>query len=102
MRNATARHQRSHPASSSAERSLAERPIRTLRALAKAEAACTRCPLYRCATRVVPGEGPARAPLMLVGEQPGDQANLTRLARAARQPGFRASELFIASSTYVA
>jgi DNA polymerase len=50
--------------------------IRTLRELRDAEAACTRCPLYRNATQVVPGEGPARARLMLVGEQPGDQEDL--------------------------
>jgi len=36
-------------------------------------AACTRCPLYRNATQVVPGEGPKHAQVMLVGEQPGDQ-----------------------------
>jgi len=47
--------------------------IRSLKALRGAEAACTRCPLYRKATQVVPGEGPARARMMLVGEQPGDQ-----------------------------
>jgi DNA polymerase len=34
---------------------------------------CTRCDLYRDATRTVFGEGPVRASLMLVGEQPGDQ-----------------------------
>lgn len=34
---------------------------------------CERCPLYRKATQVVFGEGPAPAPLMLIGEQPGDQ-----------------------------
>jgi len=51
-----------------------DRPdIRSLSALRAAEAACRRCPLYRNATQVVPGEGPARARVMLVGEQPGDQ-----------------------------
>jgi DNA polymerase len=50
--------------------------ITTLRALAAAEAACTRCPLYLHATQVVPGEGSSRARLMLVGEQPGDQEDL--------------------------
>jgi DNA polymerase len=44
-----------------------------LTALREAEEKCTRCPLYRNATQVVPGEGPARARIMLVGEQPGDQ-----------------------------
>jgi hypothetical protein len=37
--------------------------IKTLGALRKAEAACTRCPLYQFATQVVPGEGPAHAPM---------------------------------------
>jgi len=44
----------------------------SLAALRRAEAGCTRCPLYRHATQVVPGEGPRMAALMLVGEQPGD------------------------------
>ena len=47
--------------------------IKTLKALTAAEAECTRCPLYRGATQVVPGHGPARARIMLVGEEPGDQ-----------------------------
>src|SRR6478672_12503694 len=51
-------------------------PVRSLKALAAAEAECTRCPLYKFATQVVPGEGRARAHLMLVGEQPGDQEDL--------------------------
>src|SRR5579862_8793288 len=51
-------------------------PIRSLRQLAAAEASCTRCPLYRDATRVVPGEGPRHATFMLVGEQPGDKEDL--------------------------
>jgi DNA polymerase len=34
--------------------------------------ACRRCDLWRDATRVVFGEGPVPARLMLVGEQPGD------------------------------
>ncbi|HYC02056.1 MAG TPA: UdgX family uracil-DNA binding protein [Azospirillaceae bacterium] len=38
--------------------------------------ACRRCPLWQPATRAVPGEGPANAALMLVGEQPGDQEDL--------------------------
>ncbi|MFY9685271.1 MAG: UdgX family uracil-DNA binding protein [Pseudolabrys sp.] len=46
--------------------------IRSLRGLRDAEAACTRCPLYKHATQVVPGQGPARARIMFVGEQPGD------------------------------
>ncbi|MBB4154819.1 DNA polymerase [Sphingomonas jinjuensis] len=37
---------------------------------------CTRCPLYKDATQTVFGEGPIDAPLMFVGEQPGDQEDL--------------------------
>ena len=47
-----------------------------LKAVAKEAASCTLCPLYRHATQTVFGEGAARAPLMLVGEQPGDQEDL--------------------------
>ena len=45
----------------------------TLASIAREAKRCTRCPLYRNATQTVFGEGPARARLMLVGEQPGDQ-----------------------------
>ena len=51
-------------------------PITSLAELAEAEADCRRCPLYRDATQVVPGEGPRHATLMLVGEQPGDKEDL--------------------------
>lgn len=37
---------------------------------------CRRCDLWRDATQGVPGEGAAQAPLMFVGEQPGDQEDL--------------------------
>jgi DNA polymerase len=50
--------------------------IRSLAALARAEDTCTRCPLYRDATQAVPGEGPATAHMLLVGEQPGDKEDL--------------------------
>ena len=52
------------------------KPIKSLRALAEAEGACRRCPLYREATQAVPGEGPSHADFMLVGEQPGDKEDL--------------------------
>ena len=47
-----------------------------LKSVAKEAATCTLCPLYRNATQTVFGEGAARAPIMLVGEQPGDQEDL--------------------------
>src|SRR3954465_5223555 len=37
---------------------------------------CTACDLYKRGTQTVFGEGAARAPLMLVGEQPGDAEDL--------------------------
>jgi len=48
-------------------------PVSTLPALRQAASGCRGCGLYRYATQTVFGEGPARARLMLVGEQPGDQ-----------------------------
>ena len=44
--------------------------------VAREAMACTRCPLYKNATQTVFGEGPVGVPLMLVGEQPGDQEDL--------------------------
>jgi uracil-DNA glycosylase len=52
-------------------------PERALKELAKEARSCTRCPLYKNATQMVFGEGPAGATLMLVGEEPGDQEDLT-------------------------
>jgi DNA polymerase len=37
---------------------------------------CRRCDLWQYATQAVPGEGPKRAKIMLVGEQPGDQEDV--------------------------
>jgi len=37
---------------------------------------CTRCPLHKDATQTVFGEGPLDAPLLFIGEQPGDQEDL--------------------------
>ena len=48
-------------------------PVSTLPALRQAANGCRGCGLYRYATQTVFGEGPARARLVLVGEQPGDQ-----------------------------
>lgn len=37
---------------------------------------CTACPLYKLGTQTVFGEGPEDAPLMLIGEQPGDREDI--------------------------
>ncbi|HEV8348242.1 MAG TPA: UdgX family uracil-DNA binding protein [Vicinamibacterales bacterium] len=44
--------------------------------LGSAAESCTRCELYKNATQTVFGRGPSSAPLVLVGEQPGDQEDL--------------------------
>jgi len=51
--------------------------VRSVRGFREAENSCRRCPLYKNATQAVPGEGPAHAAVMMVGEQPGDQEDLT-------------------------
>lgn len=57
-------------AENSAEAYLPERL--SLKSLREAAAACEGCDLYKYATQTVFGEGPARAKLMMVGEEPGD------------------------------
>jgi uracil-DNA glycosylase len=47
-------------------------PAPTIPRLRQAAAGCTACSLYKNATQTVFGEGPEKALLMLVGEQPGD------------------------------
>lgn len=47
-----------------------------LASLGTAVQQCERCELYRDATQAVLGAGAAHAPLMIVGEQPGDREDL--------------------------
>src|SRR5215217_9564280 len=49
---------------------------RTLPSLVEASRTCRGCDLYENATQTVFGEGPARAEIMLIGEQPGDREDL--------------------------
>ena len=49
----------------------------SLAALREAALDCRRCPLWKPATQTVFGEGPARARVLVVGEQPGDQEDLS-------------------------
>lgn len=46
----------------------------TLSALRRA-AGCQACALWEATTQTVFGEGPTPAPLLLLGEQPGDRAD---------------------------
>jgi DNA polymerase len=82
--------------------------IKTLKALRAAEAACTRCSLYKNATQVVPGEGPVPARLMLVGEEPGDQEDRQGkpfvgpagriLAQGLEEAGIARDEVFVTNA----
>ena len=51
-------------------------PKPTLRKVAEAAKGCRACDLWRSGTQTVFGEGRAKAKLMLVGEQPGDQEDV--------------------------
>lgn len=48
----------------------------SLASLRREARGCRRCPLWRYGTQTVFGAGPAKARLMLVGEQPGTQEDL--------------------------
>jgi uracil-DNA glycosylase len=82
--------------------------VTSLSGLRAAENACRRCPLYRNATQAVPGEGPRRAGMMLVGEQPGDNEDLAGkpfvgpagrlLDRALADAGVARSETFVTNA----
>ncbi|MED5620986.1 UdgX family uracil-DNA binding protein [Ideonella sp. BN130291] len=48
----------------------------TLHTVAEQAAGCRECPIGFIGTQTVWGEGPVGAPLMLVGEQPGDHEDL--------------------------
>ena len=54
----------------------ADNPVQALAILRKASDRCRECPIGEHATQSVFGEGPVRAALMVVGEQPGDQEDL--------------------------
>ena len=71
-------------------------------------ACCRRCELWKPATQVVPGEGPAHAAIMLVGEQPGDAEDLAGrpfvgpagelLDRALAAAGLSRPELYVTNA----
>jgi uracil-DNA glycosylase len=73
--------------------------------LAKAAQSCRGCDLFERATQVVFGTGPVPAPLMLVGEQPGDAEDRQGkpfvgpsgqlLGRALADAGIPASEPYV-------
>jgi DNA polymerase len=54
--------------------------IGTLDDLAAVVAKCTKCPLYKTATKPVPGQGSPTAELVCVGEAPGENEDKSGLA----------------------
>ena len=63
-----------HTDSDSAARYLPEEPGRLgIDELRQRARGCQACPLYKLGTQTVFGEGPPHAPIVLIGEQPGDQ-----------------------------
>ena len=54
--------------------------LATLDEIADVVAKCTRCPLYKTATKPVPGQGSPNAELVCVGEAPGENEDKTGLA----------------------
>ncbi|HKU86786.1 MAG TPA: UdgX family uracil-DNA binding protein [Casimicrobiaceae bacterium] len=83
-------------------------PARELRADKLAIDACRRCELCERATQGVAGEGPARAAVMIVGEQPGDEEDLagrpfvgpagTLLRAAVAEAGLAIDQVFLTNA----
>jgi len=77
-------------------------------ALREAARECTACHLYKRATQTVFGEGPKRAPIMLVGEQPGDYEDLAGkpfvgpagqiMDRALEEAGIDRAEVYVTNA----
>ncbi len=69
---------------------------------------CRACPLWKDATQTVFGEGPPDAPIMLVGEQPGDKEDLAgkpfvgpagqMLDRALDEAGIDRKKVYVTSA----
>ena len=80
-------------------------PIGTVAALARS---CRGCDLWARATQTVFGTGPTPAPVMLVGEQPGDREDLAGmpfvgpaggvLDRALREAGIDRAKVFVTNA----
>ncbi|SEK71758.1 UdgX family uracil-DNA binding protein [Nitrosovibrio tenuis] len=80
----------------------------SIEALREAASTCRACPLWEKATQTVFGEGPAHAPIMFIGEQPGDQEDLAGrpfvgpagliLARALAAAGIPREQVYVTNA----
>lgn len=76
--------------------------------LREAACECTACALYKCATQTVFEEGPKKAAIMFVGEQPGDQEDLVGkpfvgpagkvMDRALEEAGIDRKEVYVTNA----
>jgi DNA polymerase len=81
---------------------------RRLQSLRQAASGCRACPLWKPATQTVFGEGPSDARMLLVGEQPGDQEDLSGrpfvgpagrlLDRALTQAGISRTSVYVTNA----
>jgi len=79
-----------------------------LEALREQAAGCRACHLWKPATQTVFGEGPPHAPIMLVGEQPGDKEDLAgkpfvgpagqMLDRALEEAGIDRGQVYVTNA----
>jgi DNA polymerase len=82
--------------------------IRTISGLRNAASDCKACDLWKMATQTVFGEGPSKARIVLVGEQPGDQEDLAGhpfvgpagrlLNEALEKAGLERSEVYLTNA----
>lgn len=80
----------------------------SLRQLKEAARDCQRCDLYRSATQTVFGQGPSHAPVIAIGEQPGDHEDQQGkpfvgpagriLTRAFEESGIEAGGVYITNA----
>lgn len=87
---------------------LAQAEQLSLTQIDEAAVACRHCPLYEAATQTVFGEGPPTARIMLIGEQPGDQEDITGrpfvgpagqlLDKALQAAGLKRDELYLTNT----
>src|SRR5215211_2613214 len=80
----------------------------SLTAVREAAANCTACHLYKLGTQTVFGEGPKRAAMMLIGEQPGDYEDVAGkpfvgpagkiMDRALEEAGIDRSQVYVTNA----
>src|SRR5881397_3001861 len=83
-------------------------PTSSLSEVREASRECTACHLYKRATQTVFGEGPRGAPIMLVGEQPGDYEDVAGkpfvgpsgkiMDRALEEAGIDRSQVYVTNA----